>query len=200
MFWDGVAGVYDLFVNVYNKKVHKVLCDKINSMIENTDEVLDCACGTGMLTVGIAQRCKHIIATDFSIKMLKKAEKKCCELRNAEFCQADIMRLNYEDESFDKVIAANVIHLLDNPSEAFNELMRVCRSGGEVIIPTYMNRKTDGTDNRFSKTVGKAGANFKKQFTLNTYKGFFADMGAHDVKYTFINGRVPCAIAVVTKK
>ena len=43
------------------------------------------------------------------------------------------------DNSFDKVVAGNVIHLLDNPSEALNELLRVCKPGGKLIIPTYIN-------------------------------------------------------------
>ncbi len=44
------------------------------------------------------------------------------------------------DESFDVVIAANVIHLLDDPYKALSELDRVCRPGGKLIIPTYVNK------------------------------------------------------------
>lgn len=36
-----------------------------------------------------------------------------------------------------KVVAGNVIHLLDDPHAAIKEMMRVCRKGGKVIIPTY---------------------------------------------------------------
>ena len=28
MFWDQVAGVYDIFVNVINRKTHKILKEK----------------------------------------------------------------------------------------------------------------------------------------------------------------------------
>ncbi|MDD3363122.1 MAG: class I SAM-dependent methyltransferase [Hespellia sp.] len=199
MFWDNVAGVYDLFVNIYNKKTHKELREKINSMIKNTDEILECACGTGMLTVGMAQRCKHIIATDFSMKMLKMAKKKCDKYKNIEFANANIMQLDCEADRFDKVVAANVIHLLDNPNEALRQMMRVCKTNGEIIIPTYMNRKDKGNNNNFSKAVGKAGADFKRQFTFETYKQFFEEMDISDVKYTYIDGRVPCAVAVIVK-
>ena len=50
------------------------------------------------------------------------------------------MQLPYPDERFDVVIAANVIHLLDEPEKALQELSRVCRPGGRIILPTYMNR------------------------------------------------------------
>ena len=45
------------------------------------------------------------------------------------------------DGQFDKVIAANVIHLLDEPFKALAELDRVCKPGGQIIIPTYINRE-----------------------------------------------------------
>ena len=51
MFWDTIAGVYDLFENIYNGKVNKKLCREVAELISAEDEVLECACGTGMLTV-----------------------------------------------------------------------------------------------------------------------------------------------------
>lgn len=54
MFWDHVAGVYDLFANVWNKRTHKALRAYVETQISPTDEVLECACGTGLLTEGIA--------------------------------------------------------------------------------------------------------------------------------------------------
>ena len=45
------------------------------------------------------------------------------------------------DGLFDKVIAANVIHLLDEPLKALAALDRVCKPGGQIIIPTYINRE-----------------------------------------------------------
>ena len=53
----------------------------------------------------------------------------------------NINKLEYSDEIFDKVVAGNVIHLLDKPENALSELMRVCKKGGMIIIPTYINLK-----------------------------------------------------------
>ena len=46
MFWDKVAVLYDLFVNVQNGKVNRKLVEEVSGMIESTDTVLECACGT----------------------------------------------------------------------------------------------------------------------------------------------------------
>lgn len=200
MFWDRVAGVYDLFVNVINGKTHKALRRIVADLIEPDDIVLECACGTGLLSKVIAGKCKQLIATDFAPKMLKRAEKNCEAYRNVVFRQASILSLSFQDGSFDKVVAGNVIHLLDEPLKALNELDRVCRPGGKLIIPTYMNKDRKGKTSGFASAVGKAGADFKRQFTVESYRQFFLEAGYGDVQITLAEGRISCAVAVMMKK
>ena len=121
--------------------------------------------------------------------MLKRAKKKYGALPNVTFRQADILHLDEPDGQFDVVVAANVIHLLDEPYKALAELDRVCRSGGTIIVPTYMNRSEQGKMSGFASTVGKAGADFKRQFTFDTYKQFIAAAGYDDVDYAYCPGR-----------
>ena len=186
MFWDNVAGVYDVFVNVINRKTHQKLKRIVSALIEPDDTVLECACGTGLLSAVIAPKCRQLTATDFSEKMLKKAKKNCRSFHNITYAQADITALNFEDGSFDKVVAGNVIHLLDNPLTALGELNRVCKDGGMLIIPTYMNKDDKGKTSGFAGAVGKAGADFKRQFTVESYRQFFLNAGYPDVK---VSGR-----------
>lgn len=168
-------------------------------MLSPADEVLECACGTGLLSGVIADKCKSLIATDFSANMLKRARKKYGNRDNVTFRQADILHLDYPDNRFDAVVAANVIHLLDDPYKALAELNRVCRPGGKIIVPTYMNQTDKGTTNGVSGAIGKAGANFKREFTLASYKKFFADAGYRNASYALCPGRIPCAVAVLVK-
>lgn len=199
MFWDQVAVVYDVFVNVINRKTHQRLKEIVSDLIESEDTVLECACGTGLLSAVIAPKCRRLIATDFSEKMLKKAEKNCRAFRNITYAQADLIALSCPDGSFDKVVAGNVIHLLDNPLTALRELNRVCKDGGMLIIPTYMNQDDKGKISGFAGAVGKAGAEFKRQFTVKSYRQFFLDAGYPDVEISLADGRIPCAVAVMRK-
>ena len=199
MFWDRVAGVYDIFVNVVNAKTHKELRNVIATQINHDDVVLECACGTGFLSAVIAPRCKSLVASDFSANMIKKAKKNCREFSNITFKQGNILSIEDNDETFDVVVAANVIHLLDEPIKAVKELDRVCKVGGKIIIPTYMNKAGDGKTTGLSKTIDIAGADFKREFTFNTYKDFFKELGYTNVEYTMIDGRVPCAVAIIKK-
>ena len=200
MFWDNVAWLYDIFADGINRKANRALCAAVGELISPADDVLECACGTGLLTTVIAPRCKRLTATDFSAAMLRRAKKKCAKFGNVQLAQAEILHLDYPDESFDAVVAANVIHLLDEPYRALQELERVCRPGGRLIIPTYMNRTDKGRTNRVSGAIGKAGADFKREFTPDTYRQFFAEAGYPDAEYALCEGRIPCAVAVLQKR
>ena len=199
MFWDKISPLYDLFEKVYNGKVYSGTGAKVAEFIEPTDTVLECACGTGAISIYIAPKCRRLIATDFAAGMLRQAAKKCRRFENVVFRKADITHLKCRDGRFDKVVAGNVIHLLPNPEQALHELERVVRPGGQIIIPTYINMsKKTGT--AAVKFITLLGADFKRQFDLNSYKQFFADMGYENVAYHVVDGRMPCAIAVITKK
>ena len=200
MFWDNVAFVYDVFANVINKKADEKLCAAVARLISPADAVLECACGTELLSGVIAPRCKSLVATDLSANMLRRAQKKYGKYPTVRFEPGDIMHLAYPDESFDAVVAANVIHLLDAPYKALRELDRVCRPGGRLIIPTYINQTDKGKTNTVSDAIGKAGADFKREFTFESYKRFFEDAGYTGAEYILCDGRVPCAVAVIQKQ
>ncbi|MBR2788504.1 MAG: methyltransferase domain-containing protein [Erysipelotrichaceae bacterium] len=200
MFWDQVAGVYDIFVNVINRKTHTQLKKIVADLIKPEDRVLECACGTGLLSKVIASRCRYLVATDLFEKMLEKTKKNCAAFSNIEYRKEDIMTLSFPDKTFDKVVAGNVIHLLDEPLKALNELDRVCKDEGTLIIPTYMNNDPQGKTSGFAAAVGKAGADFKRQFTLRSYRQFFLAAGYSDVEVSLAQGRIPCAVAVMKKR
>ena len=171
MFWDKISPLYDLFENVYNGKVYTGTGRKVAGLIEPSDVVLECACGTGAISIYIAQKCKKLIATDFAPGMLRQAAKKCRKY---------------------------LIHLLPEPEKALHELERVVKPGGKIIIPTYINMSR-GSGTAAVKFISLLGADFKMQFDLDSYKRFFEEKGYTGVSYHVVDGRMPCAIAVMTK-
>lgn len=192
MFWSRIAGVYDLIENIYNGKANARTTEYVASLMDKDDSVLECACGTGMFSVKIAPRVRQLTATDFAEGMLKRTKRKCRDLQNIIIEPGNILDLNYEDDSFDKAVAANVIHLLDDPKKALDELKRVVKPGGLIIIPTYVHFK----ESIAAKIFNKAGAGFKRHFDANTYKDFFEAMGITDVTYQVCEGRMSCDVAV----
>lgn len=198
-YWDRVAGVYDLFERLYNRKCYDGTGAKVAKYIDCGDSVLECACGTGSISVFLAKKCRRLVATDMSSEMMRRAAKNCRGSGNVRFCKANIMELRCGNEVFDKVVAGNVIHLLDEPKKAIDELLRVCKKGGKVIIPTYINMGNDGSE-FLIRLFDFAGAHFTNQFDRESYKKFFADCGYENAEFDIVDGRMPCAIAIITKQ
>ena len=199
MFWDKVSGVYDLFENIYNKSVYQSTGESVAKYIKNTDRVLECACGTGAISIFIAPVCKELIVSDYSVGMLKQAKKKLKNYDNIDYRRVDITDIEAEDNTFDVVVAGNVIHLLPDPQRAMKELTRVCKDGGRLVIPTYINGD-EGTNKLAVKFLEKLGASFKCQFDAESYEKFFEDMGYENAKYEVVRGRMACDIAVIDIK
>ncbi len=54
-----------------------------------------------------------------------------------------------------------------------------------------------GTGTAAVKFITLLGTDFKRQFDLDSYKRFFAEMGYDDVNYHVVDRRMPCPIAVI---
>ena len=197
MIWDRVAPLYDLVVNTLNRRVYDGTGEAVARMIRPDDRVLECACGTGAISVAIAPVCARLVATDYSEGMLKQARKKLAKHLNVTVEQADITDLRYADDSFDAVVAGNVIHLLPEPGDALKELKRVVRPGGTIIVPTYVSL-TDGANNPIPRLLSRLGVHFQEHFDPVSYRAFFERMGCMDVTYRVVRGRIPCVIASFT--
>ncbi len=198
MIWDKFAGIYDISETLYNKEVYTNLGKRVAQEIDEGDLVLECACGTGAISKYIAPKCRLLVATDLSKGMMVEAQKNCDNLTNIKFRYADIMHINCRDERFDKAVAGNVIHLLDEPYKAINELLRVCKTGGKVIIPTYIN-KENASQELVADALRLAGVDFRHEFTFESYKEFFREGGYENVRFDVIRGRMDCALAIITK-
>ena len=57
-----------------------------------------------------------------------------------------------------------------------------------------------GIGDKSEKLFEKAGAHFKRQFDLDSYKDFFLNAGYNNVEYHVVEGKMPCAVAVIKKQ
>ena len=130
-FWDKIACLYDL-AEFTNKSVNDQMAKAVENEIPQGALVLDCAAGTGALSMAAAKNAKHVTCTDMSKEMLIESMKKARRLGiyNISFAKRDMTALKDPDNRYDAVIAGNVIHLLDDPQKAFSELIRVTKPGG----------------------------------------------------------------------
>ena len=103
---------------------------------------LDAGCGDGRYLAALARsanRPERVTGTDISQRILKTARVAAAPLE-PELVQANLEALPLEDEAFDLALCTQVIeHLLDPPG-GVQELARVLRPGGVLVLTTDNRR------------------------------------------------------------
>lgn len=94
--------------------------------------VLDCGCGPGTITVGLAQAVNpgHVSGIDLAESQIELARAQAARLTNVDFRVGNIYDLPFEAAAFDAVFAHAVMEHLKTPLNAFKEIRRVLKSGG----------------------------------------------------------------------
>ncbi len=139
MFAD-IADDYDRINTILSFGVHNAWRKKavLESGAKPGDRVLDCATGTGDLAIEFKKTVGHegyVLGTDFCKEMIEHAPAKADkEQLVVEFEVADAMNLPYEDNSFDITSIAFGIRNVDDPLVSLQEMARVVRPGGRVVV------------------------------------------------------------------
>lgn len=99
--------------------------------------VLDVACGTGEVALGVAARGQagRVVGTDFSPEMVRVAQARAAG--RAEFQVADAGALPFPDATFEVVTCGAGLFFLPDMAAALREWRRVLRPGGQVVFTTF---------------------------------------------------------------
>jgi phosphatidylethanolamine/phosphatidyl-N-methylethanolamine N-methyltransferase len=98
--------------------------------------ILEVGVGTGISLPLYSSKCR-LCGVDISAPMLRKAQERVVELNlgNVEgLWVMDAERLSFPDNSFDAVVAQYVITTVPNPEATLDELARVLKPGGEIVL------------------------------------------------------------------
>ncbi len=101
--------------------------------------VLEVGVGTG-LSLPAYRRGLSIVGIDVSVPMLEQARRRvrAAGLGNVEaLIEMDAENLRFPDNSFDTVIAMYVASVVPNPKRLLQELQRVCRPDGRILIVNH---------------------------------------------------------------
>jgi ubiquinone/menaquinone biosynthesis C-methylase UbiE len=128
------AQTFDLWA----EKTDDQVADRFRTALAKAGQgnVLDVACGPGVVTAAIAPGAASVMAFDATEQMLEKARARCAKagLRNVEFRRGDAESLPFEEAQFDGVVTRLAVHHFANPQRAFDEMFRVIRPHGTVVI------------------------------------------------------------------
>ena len=86
--------------------------------------LIEFGCGTGSLLSFAKQHFDNVIGVDISPAMLQQAD-----ARGLDVLKGDIVKLPFEDNSFDAAICISVLHHLHSPEQVLREMVRVLKPG-----------------------------------------------------------------------
>lgn len=98
--------------------------------------VLDVACGPGNYSEDLSRGLTgdgRYVGVDFSPAMVAQAVRNHRRPR-VSFLRADARSLPFADGGFDSVVCLAALYLIPDPFDVIDELVRVTRPGGEVIL------------------------------------------------------------------
>lgn len=107
--------------------------------------VIEAGCGTGKNSPWLAERCKTLVALDFSEGMMSLARQKVTA-ENVSWARCDLNQLwPLADETADLVLFNLVLEHIERLEPLFAQAARVLRSGGAMIFSEYHpDRLADG--------------------------------------------------------
>ena len=118
----GRGDAYDTVVGRVTARVAEPLLDAVG--VGPGTSLLDVATGTGHVAGAAAARGAHAVGVDISEEMLARARQLYADV---EFALGDAEELAFEDDSFDSVVAAFLLHHVPSPERVVAELARVAR-------------------------------------------------------------------------
>jgi ubiquinone/menaquinone biosynthesis C-methylase UbiE len=136
-FWKEIYVSKGVYAEIHRNRYSTVL-SWVDSLGLTTDSnVLEIGCGAGLLAVALAKRGIHVHAIDSVEDMVEQTRRHVAESETSELLSVDlgdVYSLSFEDGSFDLVIAVGVIPWLERPNLAIQEMARVTRSGGYLML------------------------------------------------------------------
>ena len=192
-FWQKYSGLYDLFMHK-DRRAYDALGTMICTELNSEMDVLELAVGTGLVAQRVAGYCRSYLATDYSEKMLAKAQSKQWP-DTVRFEQADATALSYPNESFDAVIISNALHIMPDPLAALMNIRRVLKKDGKMIAPTFV-RYGGKKDSVMEKPMQWLGFRTWSGWSPAEYEAFLQENGWQITRNVIVKARFDIAFVV----
>lgn len=140
-----IARRYDLINDVQSFGIHRLWKKRVIRLarVQPGERALDLCCGTGDLTLALAQKTAEVTGLDFSEPMLEVAREKFARLHskdrtgstsgNIHFTQGDAQRIPFPDGSFDVLTIGYGLRNLADLDAGLRDMLRVSKPGGRFV-------------------------------------------------------------------
>jgi len=157
--------VYDASEDPWNFETSEYEASKYEATIsalprQHYDKTLEIGCSIGVLTKLLAQKSRHLLATDISEKALDIAARRCVDMNNITFEQINFKN-ELPDEKYDLIMVSEVAYYLssDDWELAIYDLYRRLKPDGNIVLVHWLPevhdypQTGDEVHNSFEKLV-----------------------------------------------
>lgn len=154
--FDQAAEYYDA-TRALPPDVHTAMIDVVIPELEGRRSVLEVGVGTGRVGLSLHERGVPMVGADLSEPMLRRLIANAGGSLPFPLVRADATVLPFRDRTFDAGVVCHVLHLIPRWRDAVEELVRVVRPGGVLLLnvggpPTPVGR---AIAERFEAEVGR---------------------------------------------
>jgi len=136
-FWDKIAKKYAKS-SIKNVQAYNQTMERTKIRLSEDDNVLEVGCGTGSTALLLSGSVKQITASDISSNMIDIARNKAKDqhVENVNFIQSTLFDNALEKQSFDVILAFNLLHLLEDTPKAVRRINELLKPEGLFISKT----------------------------------------------------------------
>lgn len=138
--FDSIAPEYDdWYTGEVGSLAHSLEREMVMKFIDPHpgETVLDLGCGTGIYAIDLALMGLHVTGIDISEEMLAVAAQKASNLNlSIVLKQADIGKIDFGNEAYDKVISISAMEFFPNPAEVIRRAYQAVKPGGRMVFAT----------------------------------------------------------------
>lgn len=192
---DKIEKLYDLIETMDedgSKQVRKIT----KRFIKRDAVILDCAVGNSRLSLVDVIKAGRVICADVSGELRTKSRLSSFNIGNITVEPRNIFHLEDPDDTYDVVIAENVLLTLNAPEKAVKELYRVLKPGGRLLLPAFT--PTDKS-NKLLQKLYKISGYKSTEYSPAEYKAMLKNCGCGKLRTKTVDGFVPCCYAVIEK-
>lgn len=134
VFWDGIAQKYAK-QPIGNMEAYEATLARVRHWLGAEMSVLEIGCGTGTTALKLADGVARYLGTDLSGEMVRIGNDKAADIASVSFETAAAESAG-AGQSFDAVLAFNLLHLVDDPAAVMAHIHGLLPKGGLFISKT----------------------------------------------------------------
>jgi SAM-dependent methyltransferase len=167
-----------------NDEANRLLIDL--AQVGPEDNVLDVACGPGLVACALAEVARHVTGLDLTPAMIEqaRARQQSRGLSNLSWIVGDAVPLPLPDEAFSVVVTRYSFHHFLDPRAVLAEMVRVSKAGGRVAVMDVFTSSPEQAE-AYNRVERLRDPSHVRALSLEELTGLVHDAGLVEVKTAF---------------